>query len=599
MFRFLLLINSLFLATALPWGIAHGQNNVSQNQSSAVEAEINRLLGVEKPQAVAPIAVSAAAVAPSVPVKQTLLDAVDLKDMDINDVLKLIASKTGLNIIAGKNVAGRVTIFLQNVEVHDALHIILNANDLAYVESRGVIQVLPAADFERIYGYKFGQVTETRIIPLKGFKAADAVALLTQMKSTVGKVMADEQSNTLMIEDLPAKVRDMEQYLKTIDAPVETRMFVVRQVSVDALTARINELLTPKVGTARVDAPSNKVFVTDTAKKILEITKLIQQLDVPRVTEVFVISYAKAEDMLKAITPMLTKELGHGEFDARGNKLVVTDVAPKIAEIRKVIAALDHQEQEVLIEAKIIQVTLTDKFKLGVNWDAIVEKWHDLRFTNDYSLGASATPKGVMSIGTIDNDQYKAVLEALDNSGLTKILSSPRIATINNQEAKILVGTTKPYVTTTTTTPGTGPATTAETVSFIDVGVKLNVTPTIHHDGYITMKIKPEVSSAADKITTGNGNDIPIVKTSTVETTVRVKDGVTIIIGGLINEEVANDRNQVPMLGKIPLVGAAFRKDSKSTEKTEMVVFLTPHIITGDVASPPDFVPTIKRDELY
>ena len=174
------------------------------------------------------------------------------------------------------------------------------------------------------------------------------------------------------------------------------------------------------------------------------------------------------------------------------------------------------------------------------------------------------------------------VIQALVNLNKSHVLSTPRIAVMNNEEARILVGTTKPYVTSTTTTTTSGP-TVSEDVKFIDVGVKLHVTPTIHPDGYVTMKIRPEVSSAATYITTGQNNQIPIVDTSEVETTVQVRDGVTIVIGGLIKDEKTGQDSKVPLLGDIPLVGAAFRNTNHLKEKTEIVIFLTPRIISGDL----------------
>jgi type II secretory pathway component GspD/PulD (secretin) len=188
-----------------------------------------------------------------------------------------------------------------------------------------------------------------------------------------------------------------------------------------------------------------------------------------------------------------------------------------------------------------------------------------------------------MSIGTLSGDNYEVLIQALDSEGATNILSSPRITTLNGQEAKILVGSSEPYVTSTTTTPSSGPSTVSESVNFIEVGVKLYVTPQIHKDKFITMKLKPEISSVTRTLKTGNNNTIPVVDTSEAETTVTVKDGITIVIGGLIKEEKILTKNKVPLLGSIPVLGAAFRNSDDLKRKTEIVVFLTPRIITGDV----------------
>ena len=114
-------------------------------------------------------------------------------------------------------------------------------------------------------------------------------------------------------------------------------------------------------------------------------------------------------------------------------------------------------------------------------------------------------------------------------------------------------------------------------MSFIDVGVKLHVTPTIHDDGFVTMKIKPEISSEEPTLyPVPNSGSIPIVDTSEVQTTVRVKDGVTIIIGGLMKDELTNSKTQVPILGDLPIIGKAFRTEDRNVQKTEIVIFLPP-----------------------
>jgi len=415
--------------------------------------------------------------------KPMILDTLAIKDMDINDVLKLLSAKSGLNIIAGKSITGRVTIFLQNVEVHDALTIILSSNDLAYMESRGVVQIMTNVDYEQATGHKFGVNCETKV---------------------------------------------------------------------------------------------------------------------------FNINYAKADELAKTVGQMLTKDIGSIEFDARSSTLVVTDVPSKIDQIEVMINAMDRMEKEVFIEAKIFQVALGDEYQMGVNWEKLILKTNNtgVGLSSSFPIsGSLTTGVGAMSIGTLSSGSFSQVVQALDSFGKSRILSSPRLAVINNQEANILIGTTTPYTTSTTTSTTSSPVT-AESVSFIDTGVKLHVTPVIHDDGFITMKIKPEISNVEAKpYTDANGNSIPIVDTSEVQTTVRVKDGVTIIIGGLMKNELINNKNKIPVLGDIPFLGKAFGNETRNMQKTEIVIFLTPHIINGDVHADPDSyidsTPTLKGDKVY
>ena len=183
--------------------------------------------------------------------------------------------------------------------------------------------------------------------------------------------------------------------------------------------------------------------------------------------------------------------------------------------------------------------------------------------------------------------------------GKTKILSSPSIMAINNQEAKILVGTKEAYITSSTSQSGSGTSETAQTVNFVDVGVKLYVTPTVSRDGFVTMKIKPEVSSAkmTDLTSEGKVTQVPIVTTSEAETAVTVKDGMTIVIAGLKKDKKENEVKKIPLLGDIPILGAAFRSVSSSLNKTELVIFLTPRIVR-DEFPPPKYVSLTKDDDI-
>ena len=461
--------------------------------------------------------------------KSMMLGELEIKDMDINDVLKLLAVRSGLNIIAGKSITGRVTIFLQNVEVHEALTTILKANDLAYIEGHGVLQIMTAAEYEQATGHKFGENMENTIISLQSAKASGVAAVLNQIKSQAGKVIADDGSNSIIIEDVPQKMVQLLDYIKTVDIPIKTK--------------------------------------------------------------VFNINYAKADELAKTIGPMLTKDIGSIEFDARSNTLVVVDIPPKINEISNLIAALDLDDKEVFIEAKIIQITLSDEYQMGINWEKLIFKTNNTKvnFSSSFPIpGGLTTGIGAASIGTLSNGSFNDVLQALDTFGKSRILSSPRLAVVNNQEASILIGTTTPYTTTTGVTNSIG-TTNSEAVSFIDTGVKLHVTPTIHDDGFITMKIKPEISNEEIKpYTDSNGNTIPIVDTSEVQTTVRVKDGITIIIGGLMKDELINNKSKIPILGDLPFLGKAFGNEDRTMQKTEIVIFLTPHIINGDVRSDPE-----------
>ncbi|MCK5595258.1 type II and III secretion system protein, partial [bacterium] len=199
-----------------------------------------------------------------------------------------------------------------------------------------------------------------------------------------------------------------------------------------------------------------------------------------------------------------------------------------------------------------------------------------------------------LSLGKLAVDKYTGFLQALNTIGKTNLLQSPRITVVNNAEARIHVGETVPYVTTTVVvTQSTSTENIAESVTNVDVGVTLSVIPTINEHGFITMKIKPEVSSVIDEVETAQGNKIPVVSKSETETTVMVKDGVTIVIAGLIKDQLTDTNSGIPFLRKLPILGHLFGKIDNEIIKQEIVIFLTPHIITGE-----HDLPTAARKEI-
>ena len=468
------------------------------------------------------------------PAEQPILKADDnavslnIKGMDILDVLKMFSGYAGMNIVVGKNVTGRVSLFLKNVAVMDAFDIILLANDLAFDKKNGIIYVMTQRDYELLYGRRSDEKRSAKIIPLKNAHAADLAVALNQIKSNLGKIVVDPATNTLVLIDTSEKVVEMENFARQVDVPLKTIIFDLDYAQADKLSAKLQDLVTKNVGTVKVDE--------------------------------------------------------------RTNKIAVTDYPDRIDEIARIVSAFDEKTMQVLIDAQIMEINPQKSFKMGVDWDYWIKK--------NFHLVASLPTPGAgakLSIGTAasgltpsDPKQYSGIIDALKTIGDVKILSSPRIMALNSQEARILVGTKQPYASQTSVTGDGGVVTVAETINFVDVGIKLYVTPTINRDGFVTMKIRPEVSSTGNPYLTAKGEAVPVVSTSEAETAVMVKDGVTIIIGGLTKNEVDNEVSQVPLLGDIPVLGNLFKRTSKTATKSELVILLTPHI-TGGEATFSDF----------
>lgn len=463
--------------------------------------------------------------------------SLDIKDMEITDVLKMLALRSGKNIVAGKNVRGKVKVFLKDVEVMDALEIILISNELAYDMKGDIINVMTDRDYEAIYGERFQDAKAVKVVKLRYAKASEVSKALNQLKSRIGKIVVDEISNTIVIMDAPQTAAQMERLAVDIDLPTQTR--------------------------------------------------------------VFALNYSKAETMKTKLEPLLTKGIGTIQVDERTNKVVISDLESNIKAIETAVSEFDEKTKQVLIEAKILQITLNDEYKAGINWDTVFNgirtqlgmNFNVITGSPIPTTAAGAVTAGGIHVGALEKTNYEAMVKFLQTFGKTNLLASPRIAAINNEEAKILVGTNQPYVESSTLTSSSSPTQTNYVPKFIDLGVKLYVTPTINRDGFITMKVKPEVSSTSSDYTYGPNKDtLPIVKTSQAETTVMLKDGSTIVIAGLIENREEEVVNKVPGLGDAPLIGSIFRNRTRGSatnpEKNELVIFLTPRIISGEAISP-------------
>jgi type II secretory pathway component GspD/PulD (secretin) len=387
---------------------------------------------------------------------------------------------------------------------------------------------MTAAEYEKIYGRKYTDKRKVKIITLGYAKPSVVFAALGQLKSDIGKIIADETTGTIFLIDVPEKLKLMEETVKDFDQPLNTVVFDLK--------------------------------------------------------------YAKPADVKAHLSTAITAGLGEVFVDEKSGRVVVSDLPSKVDKIRKMVRTFDTPPMQVFIEAEILEVLLNDKFERGIDWSAMIsgqtwQKWLkvgtiDLKgfFPSSLTAGLSQTA----TVGTLAQTDYTSVIRFLQTYGDTKTLSRPRLAVVDNQEAKILVGTRQAYVSQTLSQAGTGTTVTSESIQFVDVGVKLNVVPSISNDGFIVMKIKPEVSSVETTLTTYLGSTIPIIKTSEAESVVKVKDGTMIMIAGLMKEENIDSISGWPYLSKVKGLDTVFGNRTTKKQNSELIIFITPHIITGD-----------------
>ena len=290
-------------------------------------------------------------------------------------------------------------------------------------------------------------------------------------------------------------------------------------------------------------------------------------------TEVFHLNSANAKQMEKTISNLVSKN-GKVGIDERLNSIVVTDTTTRLEQIRQAISKLDVKAPQVMIEALIVNVKLTNELKMGVDWTKLGNSKN--YFSQGLNITGSANPYGKITFSsTPGNWNIQGLIDFIETNKDVRILANPKVLVLNNQTATIDSVEEIPYRELTETSAGGS----IGTVSFKEAGIKLQVTPQISDDGYIIMHVKPEQSAQTGTFTIEN-SQTPVIETRRTDTMLRVKDGQTIIIGGLRKSEPSVVESKVPILGDIPLIGMLFRKVDTDIIESELGVFITPHIYT-------------------
>jgi len=459
----------------------------------------------------------------------------DVRDMNIVDVIKFLAQKGEFNVIISPAVEGHTTVLLHDVAIKDALDIVVISSKLAYHTDDDIIQVMSASEYEAMYGKQFSDKTEVSIVHLQYAKPSYVLAALDNMRSNRGKIIIDEDSGSVVLVDTHQSIVLMKKAIEQIEQPLDSMVFDLKYAKADVVAEKLRSRIDAKgVGTITADERSNEVLVRVFPGRREEVEKYIRSLDVPT--------------------------------------------------------------KEVLIEARVLQVVINPTYDVGMDITAPLTVNGKTLFTasssaldesalNTAAANNTATDNlsntfGRIAVGNFNANQVTSAIRALQQVSDTKILSTPQILVTNNEEAKIHVGDTVPYVVATTNGTGTN-AITSDDVRFVDVGLKLSVTPTINDDGMVTMKLTPEISEVVATIKSAEGSTIPQVNKTEIETSVMVKDGQTIVMAGLRNQDKVHTKKGIPGLMDIPFIGGAFTRTNDTLTNTEIVILITPHIVHG------------------
>ena len=450
-----------------------------------------------------------------------------------------------------------ITIVAENKEISDILYEIAEAANMNLVISKDVT----------------GEVT-VKLIDVSLDKALRTVLQPNNLTYTI-------EGDVITVYTY-AEFQQHERF-----SPLKTRVFTLENIEVSSLRRAFMSMKSTR-GKVEFNLKGNQVIITDTAQKIKEIEEILKEIDKEREVRKYRLKYADAEDVKEKLLQVISEETGEVFVDERTNSVVIKAASPLLKNIDELIEGWDVQHQQVLIEAKILQVTLDKEHRLGIDWNS------SLNLRQNVSMDLTKGSSSIFEVATLTADEYEITLKMLETQAETEVLSSPRVVVIDNHEANILVGSSEPYIET-TKDPDTGWVT--EETKFKDVGLKLIVTPKIGEDNFITITVHPEVSTARRVTEVDNAL---AVDTTQADTTMMVKDGETVVLGGLMKDVKSKTIRKVPLLGDIPLLGYLFRSKERSNKKTELVVFITPHILTDrnrESLSYQDIEATVKRSK--
>gem|GEM_PF-5238385 len=449
----------------------------------------------------------------------------NFKEVPLVSVLELLKRQANVNLLAGGEVKGTVTAMLDDVPVMKAIELVLRENGYGMVYEEGIYRIVPVKLAEEM-----GVATATETFKLDYALASDVAKVLTDIITTKGKVVANDNANVVIVTDDPGNISRIADVVEEVDVP---------PVAVQTMS-----------GTFRL-------------------------------------SYLEATTTAGVLEKMVT-ENGSVIPDMSTNSIILTDTPANFQVVSDLITTLDQRPDQVYIEVLMVDAVLSDDGELGTQW--LARALRDNHGGNldqlDFetvlgNVGTQALDAGMMTLGILGGDfQLDGVIAAEVRSNNATILADPKVLVLNNETAMIEIVTEYPFQEITQSTQGPPVATT----EFKDIGTTLQVTPRITHENTLILRILPQESSIR-----GFTNDgIPIEDSRRTETSVLLDDGQTVVVGGLRSIARTDTVTKVPWLGDIPLLGAVFRNTVTSQSNTELLVFLTVHIVKG---VPPELTP--------
>ena len=575
---------------------------------------------------------------------------VNLKDTDIQEFIKFVADVTGTTMVVDPNVKGKVRVIsskpVSQAELYDLFLSILDVQGYTAVRSGQVIRIVPSKDARSSpvpimedQAAVGNDEYVTQVIRLDNISAAKLIPVLRPLVPQQAHMAAYAPSNAIIISDIRSNIGRIVDIIERMDrSAVQTTEIIRLKYGVaEDVVSMLNTLEKSRQGEGAdadkeavlvADKRTNSVVVTADELTVDRIRKLVAYLDTPLEqsgnVRVIYLEYADATEIAEVLTRVMqnisrleeggsNKRAGSGEStieaDEGTNSLIITADTDEMAALEAVIARLDIRRAQVLIEAIIVEMTVTEGQDLGLQWlfandngvygsnittdearrqslgqlgGALVpDDGSENIGTREVAASLATIPGTTLGWGVVDESlTMTVILNALESQGNNNILSTPSLLTLDNEEAYITVGSEVPFVTGsyTNTGVGNGASNPFQTIERQSVGVTLKVTPQINEGNAVVMDIVQEVSTLAPSLI---ASDL-ITNERKIETMVLANDGNIVVLGGLVSDEVKDDSQGVPVLSSIPLLGRLFRSDSVTVTKQNLLVFIRPTIIRDD-----------------
>jgi general secretion pathway protein D len=482
-------------------------------------------------------------------------------NVEIPLFLKTMSELTGRSFVLTEKVKGRISfVSSEDVpadKVYDIVLSILRAQGfLAVPQEENIVHIYPTQEALKLSGSIYygteplvekKDVIITQIVPITNATAANIVNVVRPLFPNELLLTAYQRTNVIIANGSMETINLLLSMIKLLDTPIPTGVSDIHIYNLENSDA---EIMAQTLSNLASTVPVRK----DTKQQ---------------------------EEASAAFTERF-KVVANKET----NSLIIISAPADYEKIRGIIQELDQKREQVLVEALIVEITLDDDESFGFDWNAIIDTGTGMSgvvASNTGMMAESIQTGGLsgLTVGLLNGTipSVWAILNANQEKTDFKVLSTPEIVTLDNQEAVITIGEQIPFLTSSRVDENNN---IISTYDYKDIGIVLKLTPHVNKTGYITMEINQQVKKIVEGTTLLEN---PSVYNREITSKITVRNERTIVIGGLIRDDMITIEQKVPLLGDIPLLGLLFRKDTKQRIRTNLMIFITPHIITDDVAA--------------